>query len=245
MTMVPNISDVSEVYTGAAGVLASASVPRMLVDSSTIGPAAAAAVGEAVATRAAELGAPDTAFVDAPVSGAVPGATNATLTFMVGGDREDVARARPLLELMGTKIVHCGGLGAGQAAKLANNVALAMQMASIAEALTLGVRLGVDPATLTEIFDNSTSGCWSSRVNNPWPGVVEGSAASRGYQGGFAARLCAKDLGLAVVAGKGVGATLPMTARIEELYNGIAKDEELAGKDFAVYLKAIQAMANN
>lgn len=129
-----------------------------------------------------------------------------------------------------------------QAAKLANNLALAIQMASIAEALTLGVSLGVDPAKLSSIFDTSTSGCWSSRVNNPWPGVVEGAPAGRGYEGGFAARLMAKDLGLAVEAAHGVGKHLPMGSAVKALYDIICQDEEMANKDFGVYIKALEAL---
>lgn len=176
--MLPSIAAVRETYLGADGILsvpAGTLRPWLLVDSSTIDPHTSAEV--AAASREARLhpesaqdaGRERPAMLDAPVSGGVPGAAAGTLTFMVGGEEAALRAARPLFEAMGRAALHCGAAGAGQAAKLCNNLVLGISMAGVAEGLALGQRLGLDPARLTEIFNGSSARCWSSDTYNPVP----------------------------------------------------------------------------
>merc|ERR1719343_1854394 len=139
-------------------------------------------------------------LVDAPVSGGTIGAEQATLTFMVGGAPSDFNAAEPLLNLMGRKVVHCGDVGMGQAAKICNNLVLGISMAAVCEGHALAERLGLDQKTLADILNTSSGRCWSSDTYNPCPGVMEGVPSARGYTGGFACDLMIKDLGLAAAA---------------------------------------------
>ena len=190
VSMLPNSEHVQNVHMGANGLLVAPEAIQglALVDCSTIDPAVAREVGNAAATVGT--------FVDAPVSGGVVGAENASLTFMVGGDDAGVERSRPLLALMGKSIVHCGPVGSGQAAKLCNNLVLAVSMAGVAEGMLLGQRLGVDKQTLASIFNTSSARCWSSDTYNPCPGVMEGVPAAREFEGGFATSLMLKVKGV-------------------------------------------------
>ena len=205
-------------------------------------------------------------MLDAPVSGGVKGATNGTLTFMVGAtgnvinhqDREEKALSKvikPLLNVMGSNILWCGGPGSGAAAKLCNNLALAAQMVGICEALNLGERLGVDPTTLTQAMNVSTASCWSSKVNNPHPVVAahmalesnsgEGPPASRNYHGGFATNLMMKDLMLALAAAEDCGGVaLPLTAATKRLYQS-ASTKGLGNKDFGVMLEYLKSLKSS
>jgi 3-hydroxyisobutyrate dehydrogenase len=171
-------------------------------------------------------------MLDAPVSGGVNGAQAGTLTFMVGGDGKDVERARPILSMMGKNIVHCGPSGNGQVAKICNNLVLGVSMIGVAEAMNLGIRLGMDPKKLSDVINSSSGRCWSSDSYNPTPGVLENSPASRDYEGGFASALMAKDLGLARTAARSVKAFLPMANAAEEIYSAQEKN-----KDFGVVYK--------
>jgi 3-hydroxyisobutyrate dehydrogenase len=178
-------------------------------------------------------------MIDAPVSGGVPGAQAATLTFMVGGHPQAVEAATPILNAMGKRIIHCGDHGAGQAAKLANNLVLAISMAAVSEGLALGMKLGLDPKLLTDIFNSSSARCWSSDVYNPCPGVMEGVPSSRGYQGGFATKLMVKDLGLAERAGEAVDAYLPMCRAARGLYKKtVDEKEDGANLDFSAIFQS-------
>lgn len=165
------------------------------------------------------------AVVDAPVSGGVPGATAGLLTFMVGGGHAAVAAAQTYLDAMGKRAMHCGGPGAGQAAKVCNNLVLGISMAAVAEGLALGCRLGLDPALLSTVFNSSSARCWSSDTYSPAPGVMEGVPSARGYQGGFAAELMCKDLRLALDAAKSAGAPLPLGEAALGLYQQVAQTE--------------------
>lgn len=192
---------------------------------------------------------------DAPVSGGVKGATAGSLTFMVGCGTEPAAPAsldqlvRPLLELMGQRIVVCGGPGTGSATKLCNNLALSAQMVGICEALNLGEALNVDPVVLAEVMNTSTAACWSSQVNNPHPAVATamknssggdgGPPASRNYEGGFGAKLMLKDLGLAVSAAEESSVALPLTSTSKELYRLVTL-RGLGDKDFGVMLEFLR-----
>ena len=181
-------------------------------------------------------------LLDAPVSGGVKGAQNATLTFMVGGSsKEALSIATPFLEQMGQRIIPCGGPGAGSATKLCNNLALATQMAGVCEAMTLGEALGVDPVVLASVMNTSTAKCWASEVNNPHPAVAKatGSPASNDYQGGFGTKLMLKDLNLAVDAGKTARVALPIGNSTKELYQ-LADLHGLGHKDFGVLLQFLK-----
>jgi 3-hydroxyisobutyrate dehydrogenase len=158
-------------------------------------------------------------------------------------DSHSLETVRPYLESMGHNVIPCGAPGTGSATKLCNNLALATQMIGVCEAMNLGEALGVDPAVLASVMDQSTAGCWSSRVNNPHPAVALAkggvSPASRDYGGGFAASLMLKDLGLAVAAAEDAGVAVPLTATSKELYR-LVRAHKLGGKDFSVMLKFLR-----
>lgn len=192
VTMLPSNPHVREVYMGKEGVLAEggAGEGSLLIDCSTCEPAVSQEVAAAASSQGATL-------VDAPVSGGTIGAEQATLTFMVGGPEAAYREAERLLALMGKKVVHCGDVGMGQAAKLCNNLVLGISMAAVCEGHALADRLGLDQKRLAEILNTSSGRCWSSDTYNPCPGVMEGVPSARGYTGGFACDLMIKDLGLA------------------------------------------------
>ncbi|MGM0984025.1 MAG: 3-hydroxyisobutyrate dehydrogenase [Pseudomonadota bacterium] len=196
---------------GNPGLLDALEGKPLLVDSSTIAPDDARQIGAAAAERGFT-------YLDAPVSGGVGGAKAGTLTFIVGGAEEGYAQAKPLLEAMGKNIFHAGEVGSGQVAKICNNMLLGILMSGTAEALALGVKNGMDPAVLSEIMKQSSGGNWALNVYNPWPGVMEGAAASRDYQGGFLTDLMAKDLGLAWELALGSKSTVPMGSQARNLF---------------------------
>ena len=195
-----------------------------MIDCSTIAPAASRKVAEAAQSLGLE-------FIDAPVSGGTAGAAGATLTFIVGGTAAALERARPLLAAMGKNIFHAGGSGAGQVAKIANNMLLAIHMAGTAEALALGAANGLDPKVLSEIMSKSSGRNWSLEIYNPWPGVQDGVPASRGYSGGFGTALMLKDLGLAAEASIASGSAIPLGELARNLYAIHATHS--AGLDFS------------
>ncbi|XP_060681343.1 3-hydroxyisobutyrate dehydrogenase b [Hemiscyllium ocellatum] len=189
ITMLPSSPNVIEVYTGPNGILKKVKKGSLLIDSSTIDPA----ISKEMAKAAEKIGA---MFMDAPVSGGVGAARAGNLTFMVGGLEGEFNAAKELLSCMGNNVVYCGEVGTGQAAKLCNNMLLAIAMIGTAETMNLGIRLGLDPKLLTKIVNMSSGRCWSSDTYNPVPGVMDGVPSANDYQGGFAASLMAKDLGL-------------------------------------------------
>ncbi|GLU37378.1 3-hydroxyisobutyrate dehydrogenase [Pseudomonas sp. NBRC 100443] len=237
ITMLPASAHVKRVYLGEEGVLANVSRGVLLIDSSTIDPLSAREVAAAATARGNPM-------LDAPVSGGTLGAANGTLTFMVGGALDDFERARPVLAGMGKNIVHCGGAGNGQVAKVANNMLLGISMVAVAEAMALGVALGMDGKTLAGIINTSSGRCWSSEVNNPYPGVLENAPASRGYSGGFGSDLMLKDLGLASEAARQVRQPVILGAMAEQLYQRFSAQGN-GGLDFSAiirtYLKETQA----
>ncbi|WP_439590903.1 3-hydroxyisobutyrate dehydrogenase [Microbacterium sp.] len=178
--------------------------------------------------------------LDAPVSGGVVGAENATLAFMVGGSDEDFEAARPLLEAMGRRVVHCGGAGLGQAAKVCNNMILAVSQIAVAEAFVLGERLGLSHQALFDVASNASGQCWALTTNCPVPGPVPTSPANRDYQPGFAGALMNKDLGLAeqAISLTGVDARMGLLAR--EIYQEFAAGAG-AGQDFSGIINTIRA----
>jgi 3-hydroxyisobutyrate dehydrogenase len=211
VSMLPAGRHVEALYLGDDGVVAQADAGTLLVDCSTIDPATARRVAEAARERGLTM-------LDAPVSGGTAGAEAGTLTFIVGGPAEGLTQARPLLEVMGRNVFHAGDSGAGQIAKICNNMLLAVHMAGTAEALALGAANGLDPAVLSEIMKQSSGGNWSLNVYNPYPGVMENVPASRGYQGGFLVDLMAKDLGLAMETADACGSSVPLGALAKNLY---------------------------
>ncbi|MGC8121978.1 3-hydroxyisobutyrate dehydrogenase [Marinobacter sp. VGCF2001] len=211
ITMLPAGKHVEAVYLGEDGLISALPAGTLVIDSSTIAPETA----RNVAGLATERG---LAFVDAPVSGGVGGAKAGTLTFICGGDASTFEKAKPILEGMGKNIFHAGPHGAGQVAKICNNMLLAILMAGTSEALALGAKNGLDPAVLSEIMKQSSGGNWALNVYNPWPGVMEGAPASRDYQGGFLVNLMAKDLGLAFDNAVTNQASIPMGSLARNLF---------------------------
>ena len=211
ITMLPAGKHVEAVYLGDDGLLAALPAGTLVIDSSTIAPETARNVAEQAAER-------ELAFIDAPVSGGVGGAKAGTLTFICGGDASTFEKAKPILEGMGKNIFHAGPHGAGQVAKICNNMLLAILMAGTSEALALGAKNGLDPAVLSEIMKQSSGGNWALNVYNPWPGVMEGVPASRDYQGGFLVNLMAKDLGLAFDNAVTNQASIPMGSLARNLF---------------------------
>ncbi|GEK85888.1 3-hydroxyisobutyrate dehydrogenase [Microbacterium aerolatum] len=223
ITMFPAGRHVLDAYQD--GLLAAARPGTLFIESSTI------AVHEAQAAHglAVEAGHRN---VDAPVSGGVVGAENGTLAFMVGGSEEDFAVALPLLEVMGKRIVHCGGPGLGQAAKVCNNMVLAVSQIAVAEAFVLGERLGLEHQALFDVVSQASGQCWSLTTNCPVPGPVPTSPANRNYQPGFAGALMAKDLGLALQAIEQTSTDAKMGRLAQELYAAFAAGDG-AGRDFS------------
>ncbi|NHZ32838.1 3-hydroxyisobutyrate dehydrogenase [Massilia rubra] len=233
ITMLPGNEHVRALYLDSGGVLDAAPARALLIDCSTI----AADVAREVAGAAAARG---FAMLDAPVSGGTAGAAAGTLTFIVGGDADALERARALLGAMGKTIFHAGGAGAGQVAKICNNMLLGVLMAGTAEALNLGVANGLDPKVLSDIMSKSSGRNWALELYNPWPGVMEGAPASRAYSGGFGSALMLKDLGLARQAAAGVQAPTPLGSLAHELYRQHQQDG-YGQQDFSSIVKLFQA----
>ena len=214
ISMLPASEHVESLYLGEDGLLSKLDKTVLIIDCSTIAPDSAIKV----ANQAKDLG---LSMVDAPVSGGVVGAQESTLTFIVGGAENNVERARPLLEKMGSNIFHAGSNGAGQVAKVCNNMLLAIHMCGTAEAIALGVKNGLDASILSEIMRKSSGGNWSLEVYNPYPGVMSSAPASRNYEGGFLNKLMAKDLGLAKEASESTNSETPMGNLARKLYQDL------------------------
>ena len=234
ISMLPAGKHVRQVYTGDEGLLSVLPSTTLCLDASTIDSETAREVGLA----AAEAG---IAFMDTPVSGGVAAAQAGTLAFMCGGTEAAFTRARPILEGMGNgeKIFHAGPAGAGQVAKAANNMVLAIHMIGTCEALTMGANAGLDPAVLSEIMKASSGNNWSLQVYNPWPDVMEGSPASNGYQPGFMVDLMVKDLGLAMEVAKGSGVDNALGRMALQLYEAHQADGHGA-TDFSSILNRVR-----
>ncbi|KAI9219390.1 NAD binding domain of 6-phosphogluconate dehydrogenase-domain-containing protein [Blastocladiella britannica] len=227
VTMLPTSAHVHDVYLGADGVLAHIKRGALLIDSSTIDPATVVTVANAAKAKGVDM-------VDAPVSGGILGAKDATLTFMVGGPQPLFDRATPLLKHMGRNIVHCGPWGKGQVAKICNNMVLGSTMVAVAEAMNLGIKHGMDAKALAGIMNTSSARCWSSDTYNPVPGVLEGVPASRDYAGGFGIRLLQKDMGLAIAAAEQAKVPVPMAAAADSLYKAAMNLEGVETKDMGI-----------
>ena len=232
VTMLPASQHVEGLFLGAGQLLAQLPKGTLVIDSSTIAAATSRKVAEAAQAQGVD-------FIDAPVSGGTGGAIAGTLTFMVGAEAAALERARPLLEKMGSNIFHAGSVGAGQTAKICNNMLLGILMAGTSEAIALGVANGLDPKVLSEIMRRSSGGNWALEKYNPFPGVQENVPSSKGYAGGFGTDLMLKDLGLAQENAMAVKAATPLGGLARNLY----ASHSLAGHgalDFSSIIASVQ-----
>jgi len=229
VSMLPNGAIVDSVY--AADVIGQAPSSALLLDCSTIDVATARKVEDAAQAAGYEM-------VDAPVSGGIAAANGGTLTFMVGGTEDAFTRAEPILSAMGKAVIHAGASGAGQAAKICNNMILGATMIATCEAFALADKLGLDLQTFFDISSKASGQSWSMTSYCPVPGVGPQSPADNGYQGGFAAALMLKDLKLALEAAQSVGANVPMGTRAEELYEAFTQAGN-GGVDFSGIIKTL------
>jgi 3-hydroxyisobutyrate dehydrogenase len=236
ITMLPSGGHVLDAYRPGAGIIGTVGPDTLLIDCSTIDVADARAAHD----HAAAAGLP---AVDAPVSGGVVGATAASLTFMVGGAADAVARAQPLLAAMGKRVVHCGDPGAGQAAKVCNNMILAASMIAVGEAFVLAESLGLDHQALFDVVSTSSGQCWAVSANCPVPGPVPTSPANRGFAGGFATKLMAKDLRLAAAAAEQGDVDIALGRHALAIYEELAA--ELPDRDFSVVIDAVRRRSGN
>jgi len=232
ITMLPSGKEVRALYLGANGIIENANPGTLLIDCSTIDVDSA----RAVASEAEKRG---LLMLDAPVSGGVGGATAGTLTFMVGGSTQAFTRAESVLDKMGKTIVHAGGAGNGQAAKICNNMILGISMIAVSEAFVLGEKLGLEHQKLFDIASKSSGQCWSLTTYCPVPGPVPTSPANRDYQAGFTAAMMLKDLKLSQDAAKAAGATTQLGADAAKIYSHFVESGE-AGRDFSGIIRFIR-----
>ena len=231
ISMLPASRHVESLFLGDAGLLVQLAAGTLVIDCSTVAPASAKKVAQAATARGLHM-------IDAPVSGGTAGAAAGTLTFIVGGEAAALELARPVLQGMGRNIFHMGAAGAGQVAKLCNNMALGVIMAVTGEALALGAAHGLDAKVLSQMMAVSTGRSWATEVCNPWPGVLENAPASRGYTGGFGSDLMLKDMGLAVEAAMATGATIPLGELGRNLY-AMNRQAGRGGLDFSSVVKLV------
>jgi len=224
ITMLPNGEAVSSVF-NSESLLENIDPSVLIIECSTINPK----TSKELSLKASSL---NLEMIDAPVSGGVKGAEEAGLTFMVGGSVENVEKAKPILSKMGKNIFHAGDSGSGQIAKLCNNMLLAIHMSGTAEALSMGVKSGLDPSVLSEIMSKSSGGNWSLDKYNPYPGVMTESPASKDYQGGFLNKLMIKDLNLAKELAQDSKTETPMGDSARKLYDELI-EQGLEGLDFS------------
>jgi 3-hydroxyisobutyrate dehydrogenase len=229
VTMLPAGQHVASVYRDS--VLGNAPTSAILMDCSTIDVATARSIEEEAAAQGYTM-------VDAPVSGGIAAAEAGTLTFMVGGSEEGFSRAREYLEKMGKAVIYAGGPGAGQAAKICNNMLLGATMAATCETFVMAQKLGLEPQVFYDIASKASSQSWSMTSYCPVPGVGPETPADRDYEGGFMAQLMLKDLKLAMEAAEAAGAYTPMGAEAEELYQRFV-DRGGGHKDFSGIIKMI------
>ncbi|KAI0048211.1 3-hydroxyisobutyrate dehydrogenase [Auriscalpium vulgare] len=246
VTMLPSSPHVRRVYLESGGLVPTLRMltdeqvkSTFLIDSTTLD----VQVGREVASETRKTGAE---MIDAPVSGGVTGAKAGTLSFLVGGTEDAFQLARPILERMGARIIHCGASGSGLAAKICNNLVLGVEQIVVAEAMLLGQRLGLDPTVLAGVINSSTGGCWSSSVNNPVAGALADKSppSDRDYEGGFATSLMIKDMGLATAVGETAGSPLPLAEAAESVYQAsVTRYPELGNKDFSSVYKYLKQAA--
>ncbi len=232
ITMLPNGAIVLKVF---EDIIAAAQAGAVVIDSSTIDVASARVAHELAAGAGLKM-------LDAPVSGGIGGAAAGTLTFMVGGEKDAFDRARSILDVMGGKIVHCGAGGAGQAAKICNNMLLGISMIGACEAFALAEKLGLSANAAFDVISTSSGSCWSVNTYCPVPGVGPQTPADNGYKPGFAAELMLKDLGLSQQAASEAGQATPMGEHALALYETFVK-EGGAGRDFSAMIEYLKTAA--
>jgi 3-hydroxyisobutyrate dehydrogenase len=228
VSMLPNGQIVKQVYWD--DVIGHAPEGAILLDCSTIDVATAREVISVTEQHGYQM-------VDAPVSGGIAAANGGTLTFMVGGSKEAFARAQPILAAMGKAVIHAGDAGTGQAAKICNNMLLAIHMIGTCEAFAMAQKLGLDPQTFYDISSVSSGQCWSMTSYCPVPGVGPVTPADNEYQGGFAAGLMLKDLRLAMAAAAGAGAKVELGEHARAIYEAFAADH--AATDFSGIIRTL------
>ena len=229
ISMLPAAKHVRDVYLGEEGVLAVLKAGSLCIDCSTIDPQTIKDIAKVAQDKGIQI-------CDAPVSGGTIGAQAGTLTFMVGANQQIFDAAQPILSYMGKNTVSCGEVGAGQIAKICNNLILGISMAAVAEGMALGAKLGIDAHALAGVINSSSGRCWSSEVCNPWPEISPNAPASRGYTEGFANQLMLKDLGLAVEAAGQVQQPVLLGGLVQQLYQQMC----LQGKNHLDFSSVIQ-----
>jgi 3-hydroxyisobutyrate dehydrogenase len=237
ITMLPSSANVEAAYLGEGGIIESAPAGRLCVDMSTIDPG----TSQRVAARLKERG---LRFLDAPVSGGVGGATAGTLAIMVGGDAGDLEEAQPALAAMGANIIHVGGVGAGEVAKLCNNLISGSALIAVAEAFRIAEAFGVDPQILTNVIAKSSGATWVMEHMHPVPGIVDSAASSRQYAPGFMTDLMAKDLALAVNAAREKRVPVAVAAVAQQLYR-MASSHGLGREDFSAVYKFLKPSSDD
>ncbi|QDZ23053.1 3-hydroxyisobutyrate dehydrogenase [Chloropicon primus] len=236
ISMLPSAAHVERVFGGEDGILsvgAGELQPKFFIDCSSTGPQCSLNMQQQLGQSG------DLTFVDAPVSGGVPGAEAATLTFMVGAPSEEIFERvqAVLVPTVGKQAVHCGTTGAGQSTKLCNNLVLGITMAGVSEAMALGQKLGLDPENLSRVFNSSSAQCWSTSLYNPCPGVMPGVPSSRDYENGFLTELMIKDLTSAQQAAEGAKADIFLGKLANDLYQKMQSDHQR--KDFSAIYRFI------
>jgi 3-hydroxyisobutyrate dehydrogenase len=237
VTMLPSSSNVEAAYLGPDGIIEGIAAGRLCVDMSTIDPG----TSQRVAARLKERG---IRFLDAPVSGGVGGAEAGTLAIMVGGDAGDLEEARPVLAAMGANIIHVGAVGAGEVAKLCNNLISGTVAVAVSEAFRIGEAFGVDPQILTSVIAKSSGATWVMEHMHPVPGIVDGAASSRQYTPGFMTDLMAKDLGLAVSAAREKRVPVVVAPAAQQLYR-MASSHGLGREDFSSVYKFLKPSSDD
>lgn len=235
ITILPSSGNVEAAYLGAGGILEGVAKGRLCIDMSTIDPGTSQRVAARLAERTVR-------FIDAPVSGGVGGATAGTLAIMVGGAAGDFAEAKPALDAMGSNVIHVGAIGAGEVAKLCNNLIAGVAFVAVSEAFRIGEAFGVDPKVLTVVIAKSSGATWVMEKNHPVPGIEPGSAANRDYAPGFMTDLMAKDLGLAVNAAREKRVPAAVAAAAQQIYR-LASAHGLGRKDCAAVYRFLAPSA--
>lgn len=235
ITMLPSNSAVESAYLKTP-LVDLAPAGSTFIDCSTVAPSVARNVYRALAAKGHK-------FLDAPVSGGTKGAQAGTLAFLVGGPQELISANESLFLAMGRRVLSCGDIGHGQAAKICNNMILAVSMVALAESLNLGQRLGLKPTVLSEVINASSGRSWASELYNPVPGIQPAMPASQGYAGGFATRLLLKDLGLALEEARQAKVILPTAETSENLYQAMLGElQSAADKDFSIIYQYISGL---
>ncbi len=237
ITMLPSSANVEAAYLGEGGIIEGAEPGRLCVDMSTIDPGTSQRVAARLKERRLR-------FLDAPVSGGVGGAVAGTLAIMVGGDAGDLEEARPTLAAMGSNIIHVGAVGAGEVAKLCNNLISGSALIAVAEAFRIGEAFGVDPQILTNVIAKSSGATWVMEHMHPVPGIVDGAASSRQYAPGFMTDLMAKDLGLAVSAARDKRVPVIVAPAAQQLYR-MASSHGLGREDFSSVYKFLKPSSDD